>query len=89
MSRFPGIYPSKKNPIYNLSDVYVSPIDGGARGTGSDLSESTYVFYLGSAATERIVALKGFIESYKVNFQKEVEEDKNPLRKKVYYTDQS
>lgn len=89
MSRFPGIYPNKQKPAYNLSDVYISPVDGAARGTGSDLSESSYVLYIGSAATERIVALKGFIESYKINFQKQIDEDKQPLRKNVYYTDKS
>ena len=87
MTKFPTIYPSKNNPKYHLSDVFIQSIEGGNRGTGSDLSESSHVLYIGSAATERMIAFKGFIENMKVDFQKKVDEDKQALRSAVYFTE--
>ena len=70
MSKFPGEY--KKS--YNLSDVFINPEESGRpRGTGSDLSENEFVLYIGSAPLERMVAIKAFISSLKLNFQKEKE----------------
>lgn len=70
MARFPGEY--KKS--YKLSDVYITPDKSGRpRGTGTDLSGDEFVLYVGSAPLERMVALKAFISSFKLNFQKEKE----------------
>lgn len=73
MSKFPSFYPSKKNPDYHLSDVFINSIEGGNRGTGSDTSETEHVIYFGSAPLQRIIAIKAFLDSFKLNLQKEKE----------------
>ena len=70
MGRFPFEYKKK----YNLSDVHIKPDPKKIpRGTGSDLSEQSYVIYIGSAPLERMVAIKAFASAIKINFQKEKE----------------
>ena len=73
MSKFPSFYPSKNRPDYHLSDVFINSTKGGNRGTGSDTSETEYVIYFGSAPLQRIIAVKAFLDSFKLNLQKEKE----------------
>ena len=80
MTRFPTNYKNR----YHLSDVYISPIDKKSRGTGSDYSESEYILYIGSAPLERMVAIKAFFSSIKLNFQKEKENKTFSNQDKTY-----
>ena len=71
MSKFPNLYPSKNKPDYHLSDVFIAPTSAPRRGTGA--TDSEHVIYFGSAPLQRIVAIKAFLESFKLNLQKEKE----------------
>ena len=73
MSKFPNLYPSKNKPDYHLSEVFIAPTNAPRRGTGSDTSESEHVIYFGSAPLQRIIAVKAFLESFKLNLQKDKE----------------
>ena len=83
MSKFPSAY-----SVYNLSENFMKSIDGSFRGTGNDTSlTNSKILHIGSAATERIIAFTAFIESYKINLQKEVEEKKDQDKSRTYFTD--
>jgi len=77
-------FPTKYNNEYHLSDVFISSIDGGPRGTGADGSESEFILYIGSAPIERMVALKGFISSLSLSFFKNKQEGRISNQEDIY-----
>ena len=67
MSKFPSAY-----DVYNLSENFMATIEDTFRGTGDDNSlTNSKIIHIGSAPTERMVAFTAFVESYKINLQKE------------------
>ena len=80
-------FPTKYNNEYHLSDVFISSIDGGVRGTGADGSEADFILYVGSAPIERMVALKGFISSLNLSFFKTKEEGRITNQADIYITE--
>ena len=77
---------------YHLSDIAQGAIfeDGERkfRGYGSDTTDSTEnVIYIGAPALERAVALKAFIESYKLNLTKETDIKKEGDKQSHMYTE--
>ena len=83
MSKFPSAY-----DVYNLSENFMATIEDNFRGTGDDNSlTNSKTIYIGSAPLERMIGLTAFIESYKINLQKEVKEDKAASSTTTYFTD--
>ena len=83
MSKFPRAF-----GVYNLTENYLSPIGNSFRGTGDDTSlTNSKVIHIGSAATERMISLTAFIDSYKINLQKQVDETKEEDKNKTFFTD--
>jgi len=90
-----AIKPGKYTP-YNISDINMLPEykDGKRvfRGTGGDgTQESENVIYITHLGLSRMIALKAFLESYKLNLSKEVkffqEADKNDKPLSEYVSD--
>ena len=79
----------KQYDVYDIADTFIQSVDGSFRGTGSDTSQRSYTIYFASAATERFVTFKAFIQSYKVNFQKQVDEKKFANIFEKFYTDKT
>lgn len=83
MSKFPSAY-----GVYNLTNNFIKSIDGSFRGTGDDTSlTNSKVLYIGSAATERMIAFTAFIDSYKINLQKKVDETSEEDKTTTFFTD--
>ena len=83
MSKFPSAY-----DVYNLSENFMATIEDTFRGTGDDNSlTNSKIIHIGSAPTERMVAFTAFVESYKINLQKQVQEDKAASSTTTYFTD--
>lgn len=83
MSKFPGPY-----DVYNLSQNFLGSIEGSFRGTGDDTSlTNSKIIHIGSMATERMIAFTAFIESYKINLQKEVTEAHDHDKAGTFFTD--
>ena len=83
MSKFPSAY-----DVYNLSENFMATIEDTFRGTGDDNSlTNSKIIHIGSAPTERMVAFTAFVESYKINLQKEVQEDRAASSTTTYFTD--
>ena len=77
---------------YHLSDIAQGAIfeDGNRkfRGYGSDTTDKTSnIIYIGSPPLERAVALKAFIESYKLNLTKETDIKKEADKQSHTYTE--
>ena len=63
---------------YHISDIAQGSISNDGkrtfRGYGSDTTDRTdNIIYIGSPALQRVVALKAFLESYKLNLTKETD----------------
>ncbi|HAI37621.1 MAG TPA: hypothetical protein DCM40_05600, partial [Maribacter sp.] len=83
MSKFPSAY-----SVYNLSENFMASIEDTFRGTGDDNSlTNSKIIHIGAAATERIIAFTAFVESYKINLQKEVDEERAASSTTTYLTD--
>lgn len=83
MSKFPSAY-----GVYNLTNNFIKSIDGSFRGTGDDTSlTNSKVLHIGSAATERMIAFTAFIDSYKINLQKKVDETSEEDKTTTFFTD--
>lgn len=83
MSKFPSAY-----DVYNLSENFMATIEDTFRGTGDDNSlTNSKIIHIGSAPTERMVAFTAFVESYKINLQKEIDEQRAASSTTTYFTD--
>jgi hypothetical protein len=83
MSKFPSAY-----SVYNLSENFMATIEDTFRGTGDDNSlTNSKIIHIGSAPLGRIIAFTAFIESYKINLQKEIQEDRAASSTTTYFTD--
>ena len=83
MSKFPSAY-----DVYNLSENFMATIEDTFRGTGDDNSlTNSKIIYIGSAPLGRMIAFTAFVESYKINLQKQIQEDKSPTSTTTYFTD--
>jgi len=83
MSKFPSAY-----GVYDLTNNFIKSIEGSFRGTGDDTSlTNSKILYIGSAATERMIALTAFIDNYKINLQKKVEELSEEDKNVTFFTD--
>lgn len=83
MSKFPSAY-----SVYNLSENFMATIEDTFRGTGDDNSlTNSKIIHIGSAPLGRMIAFTAFIESYKINLQKEVQEDRAASSTTTYFTD--
>ena len=85
MSKFPSAY-----SVYNLSENFMATIEDTFRGTGDDNSlTNSKIIHIGSAPLGRMIAFTAFIESYKINLQKEMQEDKSATSTTTYYTEKN
>ena len=70
------LLPKRKTPFF-ISDTSANPqYKSGTRvfrGSGTDYSDRGMIIYIGSVPLERVVPLKAFVESLKINLQKEIE----------------
>jgi hypothetical protein len=83
MSKFPSAY-----DVYNLSENFMATIEDTFRGTGDDNSlTNSKIIHIGSAPTERMIAFTAFVESYKINLQKQVKEYSEETSTTTYFTD--
>lgn len=71
-----ALFPKRKTPFF-VSDTSANPqYKSGTRvfrGSGTDYSDRGMIIYIGSVPLERVVPLKAFVESLKINLQKEIE----------------
>src|SRR6056300_1567049 len=67
-----ALYPTPIKKKYDIPGLHITS-DENSRGTGSDTTNKSHILYIGSAPLERVVGFKAFIESFKINLQKEKE----------------
>ena len=77
---------------YHISDIAQGSISNDGkrtfRGYGSDTTDRTdNIIYIGSPALQRVVALKAFLESYKLNLTKETDIKKEADKQSHVYTE--
>lgn len=68
-----ALYPKPIDKTYDIPGLHIPSDDPNSRGTGSDTTDKSHILYIGSAPLERVVGFKAFIESFKINLQKEKE----------------
>ena len=69
-----SIYPKQYKKKYDIPGLHITPNSNtNPRGTGSDVSDRGHILYIGSAPLERVIGFKAFLESFKINLQKEKE----------------
>ena len=68
------IYPKQYKKKYDIPGLHITlNSNTNPRGTGSDVSDKSHILYIGSAPLERVIGFKAFLESFKINLQKEKE----------------
>lgn len=80
MTRYPTIY----NKEYGLSNTNIDGITAVDTEEDKFYPPDRHVLYIGSAPIERMVALKGFFTSIKLNFQKDKENKEFSNQNQVY-----